>query len=97
MDKLRSYHVAINSIIQTAEQIDNMRADNRSENSHQPVQRRERRIQRFKSPGSTQYFLNIQSAAYNTFYLHGTNSIERALKFTKPLHLTCGKAQVLRL
>jgi len=68
-DKLRSYHVAINSIGLTAEHIDNKRANNRAENSHQPVRRRERKMQRFKSPGSAQYFLNIQSAAYNNFYL----------------------------
>jgi putative transposase len=68
-DKLRSYHVAIKSIGLTAEHIDNKRANNRAENSHQPVRRRERKMQRFKSPGSAQYFLNIQSATYNNFYL----------------------------
>jgi len=51
------------------EHIDDKRANNRAENSHQPVRRRERKMQRFKSPGSAQRFLNIQSATYNTFYL----------------------------
>ena len=68
-DKLRSYHVAIRTLGLTAEHIDNKRANNRAENSHQPVRRRERKQQRFKSPGSAQRFLNIQSAVYNTFYV----------------------------
>ena len=67
IDKLRSYHVAIRTLGLTAQHIDNKRANNRAENSHQPVRRRERKQQRFKSPGSAQRFLNIQSAAYNTF------------------------------
>ena len=68
-DKLRSYHVAFRLIGLTAEHIDNKRANNRAENSHQPVRRRERKMQRFKSPVSAQRFLNIQSATYNNFYL----------------------------
>ena len=60
-DKLRSYHVAIRTLGLTAQHIDNKRANNRAENSHQPVRRRERKQQRFKSPGSAQRFLNIQS------------------------------------
>ncbi len=48
-DKLRSYHVAFRAIGLTAEHIDNKRSNNRAENSHQPVRRRERKMQRFKS------------------------------------------------
>jgi hypothetical protein len=33
------------------------------------ARRRERKMQRFKSPGSAQHFLSIQSAVYNTFYV----------------------------
>ena len=67
-DRLRSYHVAFRMLGLTAEHINNKRSNNRAENSHQPVRRRERKMQRFKSPGSAQRFLNIQSATYNTFY-----------------------------
>ena len=77
-DKLRSYHVAIRILSLTAEHIDNKRANNRAENSHQPVRRRERKQQRFKSPGSAQRFLNIQFAVYNTFYIQ-TFYIQRHL------------------
>ncbi len=75
-DKLRSYHVAFRTLNLTAEHIDNKRSNNRAENSHQPVRRRERKMQRFKSPGSAQRFLNVQSAAYNTFY-HQRHLINR--------------------
>jgi transposase-like protein len=67
-DKLRSYHVAFRTLRLTAEHIDHKRSNNRTENSHQPVRRRERKMQRFKSPSSAQRFLNIHSATYNTFY-----------------------------
>ncbi len=36
--------------------------------SYESVRRRERKMQRFKSPGSAQRFLNIQTATYNSFY-----------------------------
>jgi transposase-like protein len=67
-DKLRSYRVAIRGLGMTADHDQGLRANNRTENSHQPVRRRERKMQRFKSPGSAQRFLSIHSAVYNTFY-----------------------------
>ena len=44
-----------------------LRKNNRAENSHQPTRRRERKMQRFKSPGSAQRFLSVHAAVHNTF------------------------------
>ncbi len=44
----------------------------------QPVRRRERKPQRFKSPGSAQRFLSIHSATYNTFY-HQRHLLKRPM------------------
>jgi putative transposase len=43
--------------------------NNRAENSHQQTRRRERKMQRFKNPGSAQKFLSTHAAVYNTFYV----------------------------
>jgi transposase-like protein len=68
-DKLKSYAVAIRIERLNATHNQGLRANNRAENSHQPVRRRERKQQRFKSPGSAQRFLSIHAAIYNTFYV----------------------------
>src|SRR5215210_799877 len=46
-----------------------LRKNNRAENSHQPVRRRERKMQRFKSAGSAQGFLSMHAPVHNTFNL----------------------------
>jgi transposase-like protein len=46
-----------------------LRKNNRAENSHQAVRRRECKMQRFKSAASAQRFLNIHAAVHNTFNL----------------------------
>ena len=66
-DRLRSYGAAFAEIGLTARHEQGLRKNNRAENSHQMVRRRERKMQGFKSPGSAQRFLSVHSAAYNTF------------------------------
>jgi hypothetical protein len=66
-DRLRSYPAAFRAIGLTAEHDRGLRANNRAENSHQPIRRRERKLQRFKSPGSVQRFLAIHAATFNAF------------------------------
>jgi putative transposase len=43
------------------------RRNNRAEVSRQPVRLRERKMRRFKSPGSVQRSLPVHSGVYNTF------------------------------
>jgi transposase-like protein len=66
-DKLRSYGCARRELGLSARHEQGLRKNNRAENSHQPVRRREGKMQRFKSPGSTQRFLSFHSAVHNTF------------------------------
>jgi putative transposase len=46
-----------------------LRKNNRAENSHQVVRRRERKMQGFKSASSVQCFLSTHAAIHNTFNL----------------------------
>ncbi len=68
-DKLGSYSSAFRDIGLGARHEQGLRKNNRAENSHLPVRRRERKLQRFKSPGSAQRFLSAHAAVYNTFNL----------------------------
>jgi transposase-like protein len=66
-DKLRSYAAAKSELRLTARHEQGLRRNNRAENSHLPVRRRERKMQRFKSPGSAQRFLSVHAAVQNAF------------------------------
>src|SRR5215472_11549612 len=68
-DKLRSYAAAFRRLRLTCPHQQGLRNNNRAENSHQAVRRRERKLQRFKSPRSAQRFLSIHAAVHNTFNL----------------------------
>jgi len=61
--------------------------NNRAENSHQVVRRRECKLQRFKSARSAQRFLSMQAAVHNTFNLHATSFRDRP----------CGSSELRRL
>ena len=69
-DKLASYGAAAKELgLSDRHQPAGLPANNRAENSHLLVRRRERKQQRFKSQGSAQRFLSIHGAIYNTFNL----------------------------
>jgi putative transposase len=63
-DKLRSYGAALREIGFSGSHEQGLRANNRAENSHQPVRRRERKMQGFKIAKSAPRFVSM--AAYNT-------------------------------
>ena len=66
-DKLRSYGAALREIGFSGLHEQGLRANNRAENSHQPLRRRERKMQGFKSIKSAQRFVSVHAAVYNTF------------------------------
>src|SRR5205085_10675355 len=68
-DKLGSSGSAFRHLRLTCPHEQGLRANNRAENSHQAVRRRERKMQRFKSAASAQRFLNMHAAVQNTFNL----------------------------
>ncbi len=79
-DGLRSYGAAFAEIGITARHEQGLRKNNRAEASHQPVRRRERKMQRFKTPGSAQRFVSVHAAAYNTFNVQRHLISRRTLK-----------------
>ena len=68
-DKLGSYAAAFRELGLSHLHVTGGRLNNRAEVSHQPMRRRERRMGRFKSPGSMQRFSSVHDAIYNHFNL----------------------------
>ena len=68
-DGLRSYGVAQRAILPDVRHRTSSYLNNRAENSHRPTRRRERQMQRFKSPEQAQRFLSAQSMIYGQFRL----------------------------
>ena len=78
--KLRSYAAAKRELGLAARHDQGLCGNNRAENSHQMVRRRERKMQRFKSPGSAQGFLSSHAAVHNTFALQRHLTSRRVLR-----------------
>ena len=68
-DKLGSYASAFRRLGLSCPHEQELRKNNRAENSHQVVRRGERKLQRFKSARSAQCFLSMHAAVHNTFNL----------------------------
>jgi putative transposase len=78
-DKLRSYGAAKTQLGLSARHEQGLRKNNRAENSHLPVRRRERKMQRFNSPGSAQRFCPFKPpstihSAFNAILFPATRS-----------------------
>lgn len=68
-DGLGSYSAALDQLgLRHLHSPGRLRENNRTENSHLPIRRRERQQQLFKSQVSAQRFLTTHAAIYNTFY-----------------------------
>ncbi|SDB74805.1 IS6 family transposase [Belnapia rosea] len=66
-DGLRSYGVAHRDILPEVKHRSSRYLNNRAENSHRPTRRRERQMQRFKSPEQAQRFLSSHAMIYGHF------------------------------
>ena len=66
-DKLASYGAARREIMPAVEHRSHKGLNNRAENSHLSLRKRERVMQRFRSPGDLQRFASVFSAVRNLF------------------------------
>jgi transposase-like protein len=86
-DKLASYGAATRNLgCRDRHRPGRMLGNNRAENSHLAIRRRERKQQKFKSQRSAQRFLATHAAVYNTF------NVQRHLISRKMLRQFRGEA-----
>jgi putative transposase len=72
-DKLGSYAAAKRQIMPGVEHRRHKGLNNRAENSHQPIRRRERIMKRFKSARQLQRFVSIHDPIANLFHFPRNN------------------------
>jgi putative transposase len=95
-DKLRSYGAALREIGFSGLHEQGLRANNRAENSHQPLRRRERKMQGFKSTKSAQRFVSVHAAVYNTFNVQRHLISRRIQRQFRPQRIILGAMRQLR-
>ncbi|MCF1462055.1 IS6 family transposase [Agrobacterium vitis] len=74
-DKLRSYDAAKRDIMPGVEHRSHKGLNNRAENSHLPIRRRERIMMRFKSAAQCQRFVSTHGPISNLFLVHRKHQI----------------------
>ena len=80
-DGLKSYPAALAVLgLNHIHRPGRLRENNRAENSHLPIRRRERKMQGFKSEASAQRFLTTHASVYNTFYTQRHMTSRRTLR-----------------
>ncbi|MGZ2402755.1 transposase-like protein [Rhizobium ruizarguesonis] len=76
-DKLRSYAAAQAEVMPGVEHRSHKEWNNRAENSHLPLRRRERRMMRSKAARQYQRFVSVHGQVANLFHLHRKHLTDR--------------------
>ena len=87
-DKLRSYGAAMKVIGNADRQETGRWLNNRSENSHLPIRRRERAMLRFRQMRSLQKFVAIHGSVHNHFNQERSLSSRNVFKSNRTAALT---------
>src|SRR3954454_21405237 len=93
-DKLGSYGSAFRHLHLSCPHQQELRANNRAENSHQAVRRRERKMQRFKWAGSAQRFLNMHAPPITPSTYNVISYPDRPCEPSEPKQPPAGKKRL---
>jgi putative transposase len=88
-DKLRSYRAAKREVMPSVEHRSHKGLNNRAENSHLPLRKRERMMQGFRSVGGLQRFVSVFSAVRN----HFVAPYQKRSALATHIHRICAMAQ----